>query len=162
MEDRNKNTEMEQEEILQPEETEGESQEQPEEVQQGLPNRSCVLMFIAGLYLLYTGWQLCQNVLKGVEGGNWGFFAAGVGFFIVGAVMLFISGKNFLRREKEKKEAEARELQNHPLPEDKPQERKAMTIAERARLAEGLSDREDGDSKETAENVEAGEKTEEI
>ena len=51
---------------------------------------------------MYTGYRLCKNVLEGVEGGSWGFFAAGVGFIVVGAVMLFIGGRNYLRREKGK------------------------------------------------------------
>ena len=104
MEDKKKEEELIQEETaVQPEESGEEKEEQTETHQGGLPMRSCVLMLLAGLYLLYTGYKLCQNVLNGVEGGNWGFFAAGVGFLIVGAVMLFIAGKNYLRREKEKK-----------------------------------------------------------
>ena len=140
MEDKKKEEMVQEETSVQPEENKEEKEEQQETFQGGLPMRSCILMLLAGLYLLYTGYKLCQNVLTGVEGGNWGFFAAGVGFLIVGAVMLFIAGKNYLKREKEKKEAREKEIQNDPLPKEAPEERKTMSIAERARLAQNLSD----------------------
>ena len=155
MEDKKKEEELIQEETaVQPEKSGEEKEEQTETHQGGLPMRSCVLMLLAGLYLLYTGYKLCQNVLNGVEGGNWGFFAAGVGFLIVGAVMLFIAGKNYLRREKEKKEAQEKEIQNNPLPKEEPEERKTMSIAERARLAQNLSDREEEETEENREGTE--------
>ena len=34
--------------------------------QSGLPVRSCMLMCLAGIYLLYTGYKLCKNVIDGV------------------------------------------------------------------------------------------------
>ena len=73
-----------------------------EKKKQEVPTRSMILMILAGCYLLYTGYRLCKNVLDGVEGGSWGFFAAGAAFIVVGAVMLFVGGRNYLRREKEK------------------------------------------------------------
>ena len=60
-------------------------------------------MILAGCYLVYTGYRLCKNVLDGVEGGSWGFFVAGAAFIVVGAVMLLVGGRNYLRREKEKR-----------------------------------------------------------
>ena len=96
------------------------------------PTRSYVLMLLAGAYLIYTGYRLCKNVIDGVDGGSWGFFAAGIAFLIVGAVMLFIGGKNFIERDKEK-EQEAAE----PEPAE---EKKRMSIAERANLAANLAE----------------------
>ena len=56
--------------------------------EQGTPTRSSIIMLLAGVYLLYTGYKLCKDVLDGVNGSSWGFFAAGVGFLIVGVVMM--------------------------------------------------------------------------
>ena len=110
-----------------------------EEKKPEVPTRSMILMILAGSYLLYTGYRLCKNVLDGVEGGSWGFFAAGVGFIVVGAVMLFKGGKNYLRREKEKRAEQ--EAQTQVIRETQPaEEKKTMSIAERARLAESLDD----------------------
>ena len=58
--------------------------------EQGTPLRSSIIMLLAGVYLLYTGYKLCQDVLNGTNGSSWGFFAAGVGFLIVGVVMLVV------------------------------------------------------------------------
>ena len=110
-----------------------------EEKKPEVPIRSMILMILAGCYLLYTGYRLCKNVLDGVEGGSWGFFEAGVGFIVVGAVMLFIGGRNYLRREKEKRAEQ--EAQTQVIRETQPaEEKKTMSIAERARLAESLDD----------------------
>ena len=130
MEEQNKN----------PEEKENEVQTSQENTpQNATPTRSYVLMILAGCYLLYTGYRLCKNVLDGVEGGSWGFFAAGVGFIVVGAVMLFIGGRNYLRREKEKRAEQ--EAQTQVIRETQPaEEKKTMSIAERSRLAESLDD----------------------
>ena len=104
------------------------------------------MMIIAGLYLLYTGYTLCSDVITGVEGGSWGFAAAGVGFLIIGAVMLVIGGKNFLKKQKEKQEAEtAEQTEKLSVPEEP---RKAMSIAERARLASTLAEEENNTSDE--------------
>ena len=121
-----------------------EQNNKPEEEQkpQAMPARSYILMLIAGAYLVYTGYKLCKNVIDGVEGGSWGFFAAGVGFIIVGAVMLFTGGRNYLRREKEKRAEQ--EAQAQIIRETQPaEEKKTMSIADRARLAEGLDDAEE-------------------
>ena len=90
MEEQNKNTEKKENEV---------QTSQENTPQNATPTRSYVLMILAGCYLLYTGYRLCKNVIDGVDGGSWGFFAAGIGFLIVGAVMLFIGGKNFIKRD---------------------------------------------------------------
>lgn len=124
-----------------------------EKKKQEVPTRSMILMILAGCYLLYTGYRLCKNVLDGVEGGSWGFFAAGAAFIVVGAVMLFVGGRNYLRREKEKhaeQEAQAQIIRKTQPAEEK----KAMSIADRARLAGGLDDSEETETQADTEKEE--------
>lgn len=156
MEEQNKN----------PEQQENDVQDSQNTTQQNTtPTKSYVLMILAGCYLIYTGYRLCKNVIDGVDGGNWGFFAAGVGFLIVGAVMLFIGGKNFLKRDKERREREEAVMVEQKAAEpEKPAEKKTMSIAERARLASNLEDAEDEKEAEEAkdsDDAEPAEKTEE-
>ena len=120
---------------------------------QEVPTRSMILMILAGCYLVYTGYRLCKNVLDGVEGGSWGFFAAGAAFIVVGAVMLFVGGRNYLRREKEKhaeQEAQAQIIRKTQPAEEK----KTMSIADRARLAGGLDDSEETETQADTEKEE--------
>ena len=124
-----------------------------EKKKQEVPTRSMILMILAGCYLLYTGYRLCKNVLDGVEGGSWGFFAAGAAFIVVGAVMLFVGGRNYLRREKEKRAEQ--EAQAQIIGETQPaKEKKTMSIADRARLAEGLDDAEETETQADTEKEE--------
>lgn len=105
------------------------------------PTRSYVLMLLAGAYLIYTGYRLCKNVIDGVDGGSWGFFAAGIAFLIVGAVMLFIGGKNFIERDKENRLQREEEEKEQETAEPEPaEEKKRMSIAERANLAANLAE----------------------
>lgn len=153
MEEQNKN----------PEEKENEVQTSQENTpQNATPTRSYVLMILAGCYLLYTGYRLCKNVIDGVDGGSWGFFAAGIGFLIVGAVMLFIGGKNFIKRDKEKRAMEEAAMAEEKAAEqEKTTEKKTMSIAERARLASSLDDAEEVEETKDSDDVEPTEKTEE-
>ena len=124
-----------------------------EKKKQEVPTRSMILMILAGCYLLYTGYRLCKNVLDGVDGGSWGFFAAGAAFIVVGAVMLFVGGRNYLRREKEKRAEQ--EAQAQIIRETQPtEEKKTMSIADRARLAEGLDDAEETETQIDTEKEE--------
>ena len=124
-----------------------------EKKKQEVPTRSMILMILAGCYLVYTGYRLCKNVLDGVEGGSWGFFAAGGAFIVVGAVMLFVGGRNYLRREKEKRAEQ--EAQAQIIRETQPaKEKKTMSIADRARLAEGLDDAEKTETQADTEKEE--------
>ena len=124
-----------------------------EKKKQEVPTRSMRLMILAGCYLLYTGYRLCKNVLDGVEGGSWGFFAAGAAFIVVGAVMLFVGGRNYLRREKEKRAEQ--EAQAQIIRETQPaKEKKTMSIADRARLAGGLDDSEETETQADTEKEE--------
>lgn len=124
-----------------------------EKKKQEVPTRSMILMILAGCYLLYTGYRLCKNVLDGVEGGSWGFFAAGGAFIVVGAVMLFVGGRNYLRREKEKR-AEQEALAQIIRETQPAKEKKTMSIADRARLAEGLDDAEKTETQADTEKEE--------
>ena len=153
MEEQNKN----------PEKKENEVQTSQENTpQNATPTRSYVLMILAGCYLLYTGYRLCKNVIDGVDGGSWGFFAAGIGFLIVGAVMLFIGGKNFIKRDKEKRAMEEAAMVEEKAAEpEKTTEKKTMSIAERARLASSLDDAEEVEETKDSDDVEPTEKTEE-
>lgn len=124
-----------------------------EKKKQEVPTRSMILMILAGCYLVFTGYRLCKNVLDGVEGGSWGFFAAGAAFIVVGAVMLFVGGRNYLRREKEKRAEQ--EAQAQIIRETQPaKEKKTMSIADRARLAEGLDDAEETETQADIEKEE--------
>ena len=124
-----------------------------EKKKQEVPTRSMILMILAGCYLVYTGYRLCKNVLDGVESGSWGFFAAGGAFIVVGAVMLFVGGRNYLRREKEKRAEQ--EAQAQIIRETQPaKEKKTMSIADRARLAEGLDDAEKTETQADTEKEE--------
>ena len=118
------------------------------------PTRSYVLMILAGAYLIYTGYRLCKNVIDGVDGGSWGFFAAGIAFLIVGAVMLFIGGKNFIERDKENRLQREEEEKEQAAAEPEPaEEKKSMSIAERANLAATLAEENAEQGQEAPETV---------
>lgn len=119
--------------------------------EQGTPLRSSIIMLLAGVYLLYTGYKLCQDVLNGTNGSNWGFFAAGAGFLIVGVVMLVVGCRDLIKREKAKQAAEAAKPEQKP---EVPEQKKTMSIAERAHLADGLDEENtEENSEETAESA---------
>ena len=142
MED-NKKEELEQAETTEvklPEEEQKEESETEDSRDQGLPGTSVGLMLLAGFYLVYTGYNLCSNVLAGEEGASWGFMVAGIAFLVIGAGMLFVSGKNLLRKNKAKK-AEEVEEESEAQPEAEKASRQ-MSIAERARLAESVAEKE--------------------
>lgn len=118
-----------------------------------LPARSCMLMVLAGIYLIYTGYRLCRNVLDGAEGAAWGFFVAGVVFLVLGAGMLFVGGRGVIRDDRRKKAeaaalaaeeqkntADSAEETSAPQPEE-PQ--KKMSIADRANLVNRIDGEED-------------------
>lgn len=142
MED-NKKEELEQAETTEvklPEEEQKEESETEDSRNQGLPGTSVGLMLLAGFYLVYTGYKLCSNVLSGEEGASWGFMVAGIAFLVIGAGMLFVSGKNLLRKNQAKKAEEVEEKSEaQPEAEKAPRQ---MSIAERARLAESVAEKE--------------------
>ena len=71
---------------------------------QPAPTRSIVLWILAGLYLIYTGYTLCKNVLDGTDGGM-GFLAAGVAFIVIGAALVILGIKNYSARAKAEQDA---------------------------------------------------------
>lgn len=133
---------------MEEEKKEEQQDQQNQQEQQGMPGRSVGLMLLAGAYLVYTGYQLCANVLSGEDGATWGFMAAGVAFLVIGAGMLFVSGKNLLKKNQAKKAAEEKERELNPPPEPEPAQ-KAMSIAERARLAGNVAEKEAEEAEKT-------------
>ena len=119
--------------------------------EQGTPTRSSIIMLLAGVYLLYTGYKLCKDVLDGVNGSSWGFFAAGVGFLIVGVVMLVVGGRDLMKKDKAKRAAEAAAQEQIQKQSEPAEEKKSMSIAQRAHLADGL-DNENGDDTDAQES----------
>lgn len=125
--------------------------------------RSTFLLIFAGIYLLYTGYTLCKNVLDGKEGAGWGFFVVGVIFIVIAAVMIFYGIKGYNDRkmaEKEAAEASSDETKQSEKEEKAPSmekagesteeiesSRKPMTIAERAKLASRIEDTEEESEK---------------
>lgn len=131
-----------------PTEPEGSSSEKT--AQKGLPTRSYVMMTLAGVYLVFAGYQLCRDVLLGKEGSSIGFLLAGVVFLGLGCGMLFVSIRNAMRKNKAKKEQEAAMVQTEaeevktaeavPEPQDTREQR--LSISQRARLVERLDEEE--------------------
>lgn len=135
-----------------------EVKEEQKEQEQGagtLPVRSCMLMCLAGIYLVYTGYRLCKNVIDGVDGASWGFMIAGIVFVIAGAVMLFVGGRGVIRDDKEKKAQEAarkaeQEAKKSSAPSGKDgagkqQAAGKMSISDRANLVKNIKEEEDAD-----------------
>lgn len=126
-----------------------------------VPTRSLVVWCLGGVYLLYTGYTLCKNVIQGVEGGSPAFMAAGVVFLILGAGLLVLGArgliKNDLRKKAEAEAAQAEEAANAVQVEQEtaadttdaaaaaqqPEGKHKMSIAERARLADRLGEEEE-------------------
>lgn len=123
------------------------------------PVRSMILWLLAGVYLLYIGYNLCKGALNGEEGAGWGFFVAGVAFIIIGVVLLFFAIRNYNAKIKADQAAETaarlQESSKEMVEEDSKEDlskasqnpskspaapSKPMTIAERARLTDRLDD----------------------
>lgn len=125
--------------------------------QQPGTTRSTFLLVFAGIYLLYTGYTLCKNVLDGQEDAGWGFFAIGVIFIGIAVFMLFYGLKNYKARTKAEKSEEAAE---EPSDEGQACEKSTeasespdipaggMTIAERAKLVSRIGDAKDEEDTE--------------
>ena len=115
-------------------------------------------MALAGAYVMYTGYNLCHDVLKGEEGSSWGFMAAGVIFLILGGAFVVNGIRGWIRADKEKKDREALETKkaedsqeaDSEIPDGDPEENgeaapatKKMSIADRANLVSRLEDEEE-------------------
>lgn len=119
--------------------TEGNEESQPK-----VSNRSYIFRFLAGLYLLYTGYTLCKGVLTGEEASGW-FLAAGIAFLLIAIGFLVSGGKQFLLKEKQSKVQEKAEAQEIPKENTVKEEKKTLSITERANLARRLEDQEEMD-----------------
>lgn len=156
MEERNEeletsaDTEVKEETEIQTSENSENASADSEPKKQERPAANFGLLLLAGVYLLYTGYKLCANVLKGEEGASWGFFIAGAAFLIIGAGMLFVAAKTAKQRSDAKKAAAAEEEKEHPV--EPVQEPKRMTIAERAKLAGNVAEKEAQNSDTEEEN----------
>lgn len=125
-----------------------------------LPVRNCMLMCLAGLYILYTGYRLCKNVIDGVEGASFGFFIVGVVFLVLAVGMLYVGIRGVLADDKKQKAeaAAAKEAANAEEAEEiseteekqneaekaaeEPKETGKMSIRDRANLAGRLAEEE--------------------
>lgn len=124
-----------------------------------LPVRSCMLMCLAGLYILYTGYRLCKNVIDGVEGASFGFFIVGVVFLVLAVGMLYVGIRGVLADDKKQKEetaaakevakaeeaeeiSEAEEKNGAEKAAEEPKEKGKMSIRDRANLAGRLAEEE--------------------
>lgn len=115
------------------------------EVQNNTPTRSYIIRILAGLYLLYTGYKLCEGVLKGEEGSGWGFMAAGIAFLVIAVILLINSGRYFLQKgktEKTQNQVDDQVQINQEQADAEVLNPKSMSISERANLAKHLQEEE--------------------
>ncbi len=107
-----------------------------------IPMRTYVIMILAGAYVAYLGFSLCQGVIKGEEGSSVGFLAAGIIFIVLGAVFLIrgIKGSLKLSKEKQAEEAEAEQQISETKNRENDSLDSKMSIADRANLVSQLGD----------------------
>ena len=125
--------------------TEATQNESP--VQEESPARRSLLWIFAGGYLVYTGYRLCEGIIKGTDDASKGFLVAGGIFIVIGAVLLIKAVRNLAKAGAEKaseQEAAARKM----IEEN---DKKKMSISERAHLAENLDDAEENEAEEASE-----------
>lgn len=125
--------------------TEATQNESP--VQEESPARRSLLWIFAGGYLVYTGYRLCEGIIKGTDDASKGFLIAGGIFIVIGAVLLIKAVRNLAKAGAEKaseQEAAARKMIEENA-------KKKMSISERAHLAENLDDAEENEMEEAGE-----------
>ena len=125
--------------------TEATQNESP--VQEESPARRSLLWIFAGGYLVYTGYRLCEGIIKGTDDASKGFLIAGGIFIVIGAVLLIKAVRNLAKAGVEKaseQEAAARKKIEENA-------KKKMSISERAHLAENLDDAEENEMEEASE-----------
>lgn len=125
--------------------TEATQNEKP--VQEESPARRSLLWIFAGGYLVYTGYRLCEGIIKGTDDASKGFLIAGGIFIVIGAVFLIKAVRNLAKAGAEKaseQEAAARKMIEENA-------KKKMSISERAHLAENLDDAEENEMEEAGE-----------
>ena len=124
-------------------------QETAEEKNSGQGNsstRSSLLWIFAGGYLVYTGYRLCEGIIKGTDDASKGFLIAGGIFIVIGAVLLIKAVRNLAKAGAEK--ASEQEAARKMIEENA---KKKMSISERAHLAENLDDAEENETEEASE-----------
>lgn len=110
------------------------------------PARSYIVRILAGLYLLYTGYELCKGFITGEEGSAWWFMAAGIIFLLIAVALLISGGKYFIVKNREQKDknlfenGDSQNAEGVLKREETPQ--KTMSISERANLAKHLNEEE--------------------
>ena len=119
-----------------------------EERQGNSSTRSSILWIFAGGYLVYTGYRLCEGILKGTDDASKGFLVAGGIFIVIGAVLLIKAVRN-LAKEGAEKAAVQEEMAKKVIEENS---KKKMSISERAHLAENLDDVQEDSEEETVDN----------
>lgn len=125
--------------------TESTQNESP--VQEESPARRSLLWIFAGGYLVYTGYRLCEGIIKGTDDASKGFLIAGGIFIVIGAVLLIKAVRNLAKAGAEKaseQEAAARKMIEENA-------KKKMSISERAHLAENLDDAEEKETEAASE-----------
>ena len=128
-------------------EVQQETAQQEKPVQEGNPARRSLLWIFAGGYLVYTGYRLCEGIIKGTDDASKGFLVAGGIFIVIGAVLLIKAVRNLAKAGAEKaseQEAAARKMIEENA-------KKKMSISERAHLAENLDDAEENETEEVSE-----------
>ena len=151
-------------------ETEVSSQAQEAEEKSAPPvqsRRTNILWAFAGLYLIYNGYSLCKSVIGGAEGASPWFMVAGIAFIGIGGFLTISGGLNLSREEKIKRQQaeEGQEPSQAPagglfkglMPAAaEPEEKKKMSIAERARLTENIDAPEGEEPEERKEESNGG------
>ena len=140
-ENKNENNELQQETT---------QEEKP--VQEENPARRSILWIFAGGYLVYTGYRLCEGIIKGTDDASKGFLIAGGIFIVIGAVLLIKAVRNLVKAGAEKaseQEAAAKQMIEENAG-------KKMSISERAHLAENLDDTEKNATEEVSEKTDDG------
>ncbi len=140
-------------------------------------NSRSIFWVIGGGYLVYIGYTLVKGFIDKQEGSNIGFCLSGVLFILIGGYLCFIAIREYMRIEKEKKEAEeeARARGEEPveastpagglfgsLLKAKPQEApKKTSLAEKARLVSDLEEETQEPAAEISETDETKDEKEE-
>ncbi len=128
-------------------EVQQETAQQEKPVQEENPTRRSLLWIFAGGYLVYTGYRLCEGIIKGTDDASKGFLAAGGIFIVIGAVLLIKAVRNLAKAGAEK--ASEQEAAAKKMIEENA--KKKMSISERAHLAENLDDAEENETEEVSE-----------
>lgn len=120
-----------------------------------LPTRSLILWILAGIYLLYTGYSICKNVIEGKEGSGIGFLIAGIGFLIIGGALLFLGAKGMMKADRIQKAEEAAKakLEAEKTRAQAESSKPSMSISERANLAGRMNEQSEEEKEENSGEV---------